>query len=1130
MNWKRFLVAVFAALLLLPSISMAQSVVTGAITGTVTDPSGAVIVGAAATLTSTATGAALTAETTATGAYSFGLVKPGNYSLTVVRSGFKQTTESVSVALGETLVFNVKLELGSGSITVEVTGQGAMLQTENANISTSIETAEIENLPNPGGDLSNIAQTAPGVTMNTTGGGYGNFSAFGLPGTANLFTVNGNDYNDPFLNLNNSGASNLLLGSNEIQEVSVISNAYTGQYGRQAGAQIDYATKSGGNAFHGDAVYYYNSGGMNAGDFFNGYEREVNNQWAASIGGPVIKDKIFFFANTEGLRYSLASGGGNTFYPTTAFENYVLGNVATLPTSATALPFYQSMFNLYNASPAYAAANANPQAASCGSLAGFGINQGGQTDACAGSVFQSSPNGNQEWLLSGRVDWNINDNNKVYGRTKFDRGTQPTYTDPVSSVMDIHSIQPQDEGQINYTHIFSPNVVNNIVGSVLWYSAIFQSPNLGAATAAFPGLFSLTDIPFACLGEGCGFDTAFSLFPQGRNVTQWGVVDDLSITRGNHSFKMGVNFRRDDVSDYTASEGLIPAVALNALDFSNDVLNPSSAPPAGDAVGQAFATSSRQPIAFYSFGLYFQDEYRVTSRLKLTIALRADRNSGGACQSNCGSAPLQEFNVMSHDVNAPFDAITNPGSHSILPGVERVVFQPRLGVAWTPWGDKTVIRAGIGQFSDLYPGTILDRFTTNFPQVTAFAYNSPNSNFAFTDPNSATNGVVSCNATFQSVYHTGGNLADFNTANPACAGQLPGLSSVGKLLNPKYTEWNVEIQRTIGRSTVVSANYVGNRGYDGLLINPYLNTFAPDGFGGLPTTAPDLRLGNANDLTNSNYSNYNGITLSIQQNNWHGFMGRLNYTYSHALDDVSNGGILPYAVFIPQVQVQINPSCLRCNNYSNADYDLRHNLTGNYLYQVPFHSDNRLMDAAIGGWIMSGTVYYHTGFPFSLEDAGDFNNEIASNFGAGGVVLAQPIVAVASSCKTPNQQCYNLADFAGQTNPALAGPCAPNCTNPAPTGFGTIRRNSYRGPNYFNTDFSLRKNFKVTERMGLQLGANAYNVLNHPNFQVPNNTTAFGSAFGIIQSTVSPPTTPYGSFAGSLASARILQLIAKFTF
>jgi hypothetical protein len=1152
MNWKRFLVAVFAALLFLPSISMAQSVVTGAINGTVTDPSGAVIVGAAVTLTSPSTGAALTGVTTGSGGYSFGLVKPGAYTLSVSRSGFKQTTESVEVALGETLVFNLRLELGSGSITVEVTGQGAMLQTENANISTTMETAEIENLPNPGGDLTNIAQTAPGVTMNTTGGGYGNFSAFGLPGTANLFTLNGNDYNDPFLNLNNSGASNLLLGSNEIQEVAVVSNAYTGQYGRQAGAQIDYATKSGGNAFHGDAVYYYNAGGMNADDFFNGYTREVNNQWAAAIGGPVIKDKVFFFVNTEGLRYSLAAGG-NTFYPTTAFENFVLTNVASLPTSATALPFYQNMFNLYNASPAYAAANANPQGiqnsgsaavGSCGSspagggLAGLGINQGGQTDACLGQVFQSSPNGNQEWLLSGRVDWNVNDNNKVYGRTRFDRGTQPTLTDPVSPLFNIHSIQPQDEGQLNYTHIFSPNVVNNIVGSVLWYSAIFQSPNLPAAEAAFPGIFSLGDIPLACLGSGCADG---SIFPQGRNVTQWGVVDDLSVTRGNHSFKMGVNFRRDDVSDYTASEGQIPAVSLFSNDFANDVLNPAGT--TTDSLGQSFALNFRQPIAIYSVGFYFQDEYRINPRLKLTLALRADRNSGGVCQSDCGSAPIVPFDQMSHNPNLPFDTITNPGSHGILPSVEKVVFEPRLGVAWTPFGDKTVIRAGIGQFSDLYPGFILDRYTTNFPQVTSFTFTAP-SNFAFTDPNSAENGVTSCNNTFQSVYHSGGTLADFN-ANPGCAGQVPNLASVGNLKNPKYTEWNLEIQRTIGRSTVVSANYVGNRGYDLLIQNPWPNAFSPTGFGNLPTAAVDPRVANVQDLNNSGTSNYNGITFSVQQNNWHGFMGRLNYTYSHALDDVSNGGVLPFTVFFPQVLTQLNPNSLRSLNYSNADYDIRHNITGNYLYQMPFHSENRLIDAALGGWIVSGTAYYHTGLPFSLQDTVDAASAFLGTNGAGApgalsALLAQPITAVASSCKSPNVQCYNLADFAGQPNPAIITgtnpanglPCGPNnaCNNPAPTGFGTVRRNSFRGPNYFNTDFSIRKNFKLTERMSLQLGANAYNVLNHPNFQIPGNDTNFGTAFGIIQSTVSPPTTPYGSFAGSLADARILQVIAKFTF
>jgi hypothetical protein len=1125
--------ALFAALLLLlPAMLSAQSIVTGAINGTITDPSGAVIVGATVTLTSTDTGASLTTQTNSSGGYSFGLVKPGQYTLVTSQTGFKQSTQAVEVALGETAVANVKLELGSGSVTVEVTGQGQLLQTENANISTSIETAEIENLPNPGGDLSNIAQTAPGVTMNTAGSGYGNFSAFGLPGTANLFTINGNDYNDPFLNLNNSGASNLLLGSNEIQEVSVISNAYTGQYGRQAGAQIDYATKSGGNAYHGDAVYYYNAGGMNGTDYFNGYTPEVNNQWAAGLGGPVIKDKVFFYANTEGLRYSLGAGGP-VEYPTTAFENYVLGNVANLatgPGGTAPTAFYNQIFNLYNNATGYAAANAAPVANSCGSLNG---NSGGAipNNACAGLTHETSPNGNQEWLLSGRVDWDINENNKIFGRTKFDRGTQPTFTDPVSPAFNIHSIQPQDEGQLNYTHVFSPNVVNNIVGSVLWYSAIFQSPNTPAATAAFPGLLAFSDLGIACLGQGCA-DTAAGLpspFPQGRNVTQWGIVDDLSITRGNHSFKMGVNFRRDDVSDYKASEGQFPNVVLNALDFSNDVLNPGGVGSAGDSVFQSFALNLRQPIAIYSVGLYFQDEYRVNPRLKLTLALRADRNSSGVCQSDCGSAPFSPFTEMSHDAALPFDTITNPGSHSILPGIERVVFQPRIGVAWTPFGDKTVIRAGVGQFSDLYPGTILDALTTNFPQVTSFNYTAP-SNFAFTDPGSAVNAVSACNTTFQSVYHSGGNLAQYLAPNPNCA--VPNLNSVGKLLNPKYTEWNVEIQRTLGTRTVVSANYVGNRGYDGLLFNNTENAFNPSGFGGLPTTPLDMRVANIADLTNNNLSNYNGITLSVQENMWHGFMGRFNYSYSHALDDVSNGGVLPYQITASQVSIltQINPSCLRCQNYSNSDYDLRHNITANYLYQVPFHSDNRLVDAALGGWMLSGTVYFHTGFPYSLLDAGDFNSELAGNNGSSGVLLAQPITAVANSCTSPGVSCYALAQFAGQQNPALSGPCNP-CSNPAPTGFGDIRRNAFRGPDYFNTDFSLRKNFRVTERMALQLGANAYNVLNHPNFQNPINSTGDGpGVFGTILQTTSPPTTPYGAFAGSLASARILQVMAKFTF
>src|ERR1700722_19434746 len=553
-----------ALLLLLPAVASAQSVVTGGLTGIVTDPTGSVIVGATVSLKNQSTTEILTETTNSTGAYQFTLLKPGIYVVSVSQTGFKQATATVEVLLGQTALASVKLEVGASSETITVTEQGALLQTEDANISSNFDTNQINNVPNPGGDITYVAQTAPGITMNSsTGGGYGNFSAFGLPGTSNLFVINGNDYNDAFLNLNNSGSSNLLLGGNELQEVAVVSNGYTGQYGRQAGAQVDYSTKAGGNAFHGNAVYDWTGRALTANDPLNkaaGNPRpfENNNQWAASFGGPILKDKLFFFANTEGIRYILASVKPVTV-PTQDFETFVLANVA--PQGAAVEQFYQNVFNQYNgaAGVGNAVANAN-------SCAGLPVASG----ECTASYTQSSPNGNKEWLVSGRVDYNIDENNKIFGRVRFDRGTQPTYTDSINPIFNTHSIQPQDEGQLNYTHIFSPTVVNNFVFSTLYYSAIFGNLNPGTALAQFPGVFNFLDASITNLGVGSGlggYQNAF-FFPQGRRVTQWQLVDDVSVARGNHGFKMGVNFRRDDISDLTAaSTALYPAINLTLAEF-----------------------------------------------------------------------------------------------------------------------------------------------------------------------------------------------------------------------------------------------------------------------------------------------------------------------------------------------------------------------------------------------------------------------------------------------------------------------------------------------------------------------------------------------------------------------------------
>src|SRR4029077_8456644 len=227
---------------------------------------------------------------------------------------------------------------------------------------------QVSNVPNPGNDLSAIAQLAPGVIVNSQGG-FGNVEAFGMPATSNLFTMNGMDDNDPFLNLNNSGATNLLLGSNEVQEADVVTNGYSSAYGTFAGIDVNYITKSGGNEFHGNAVYFWNGRAMNANDWFNkanGQPRAFDNanQWAASIGGPIKKDKLFFFLNTEGLRV-LIPVPTNIFVPTVPFETALVQNLVNQGLQ-NSIPFYcqnltgicdgvgplpgsgQGMFNFFN--------------------------------------------------------------------------------------------------------------------------------------------------------------------------------------------------------------------------------------------------------------------------------------------------------------------------------------------------------------------------------------------------------------------------------------------------------------------------------------------------------------------------------------------------------------------------------------------------------------------------------------------------------------------------------------------------------------------------------------------------------------------------------------------------------------
>jgi outer membrane receptor protein involved in Fe transport len=1103
----------------------AQTITTGDIAGTVKDSSGAVVPNATVTLKSLDTGQSRTITPNAAGEYRFTTLQQGNYEISAGSPGLKSNTNRVQVLIGQVATIDITLQPESSKTIVTVSEAAPLLQNENGNIATSYNALQLENLPAPGNDMTAYALTAPGVIVST-GGGYGNFSVFGLPGVANLFTINGNDNMDPYLNLNNSGASNLTLGANEISDAAVVVNGYTGQYGRQAGANVNYVTKSGTNEFHGNLAWYYNGRVLNANDWFNnatGTARpfSISNEWADSIGGPVIKNKLFFFVDNEGLRYVLPGGGGAIYVPTAGFSSFVLNNLKA--SAPAAIPFYTTALNLYagnsggtRATPLTAAQD---PALGCGDIvsnagsdpgataavaAGFGTR-----NACAATFRSTVNNLNTEWLIAGRADYNITSTDRIYFRYNTDHGIQATGTDPINPVFNANSVQPSYGGQFGYTKVIGANMVNQLLLSASYYSAIFGPPNLKAALAAFPTTFAFADgAPYTNLG---GSDNAY---PQGRKVRQWQLVDDYSITKGMHTFKFGANVRKNFVATYAYGGNTSGLLTFNSMtDFLDGSLTN------GSTYAQAFAGIGAENLTMYSAGFYVQDEWKVRPNFTLTLALRLDRNSNIRCAVGCFNELVnQPFGQLSHSASTPYNAAIQTGLKQAFPNVEPIVPEPRIGFAYNITG-STVLRGGFGIFSDLYQGLIADRLITNAPAVASFTTTS--GLVALNNPNSVFAAVANSYNAFRTGFASGATLAQLQTLVPL-GFSAPNFNTVSnELYNPKYYEWNFEIQQSLTNKFLVSANYVGNKGWQELNQTLFANAYDAKGFQALPTTAPDTRFGEIRQLNNNGWSNYNGLVAALK---WHAtanFTGSVSYTWSHALDTCSNDCLEPFnALTDVSLRYQISPLGLRSPglNYASADYDARHSLNANYVYTLPTsHFQNWLAKGVLGGWTVSGTFLYHSGYPFSIVDSSVRSANSVKN--ASGIAT-QPFLAdylgglATNSCTTPNVQCFPASAFA---------PAAKQ------QNFGNLARNAFRGPGYFDTDVSVNKTFAFRERLRLQIGANFFNVLNHPNFDLPVNNLAAGN-FGQIIQTVSGPTSAYGSFQGSAVSGRVIVMQTKFTF
>ncbi|MGB2664588.1 MAG: TonB-dependent receptor, partial [Candidatus Acidiferrum sp.] len=466
-------VVAFLLTLVFAGNAAGQSLTLGGVAGRVTDPAGAVIPNASVGLKSLDTGEEQSATTNGEGSYRFNLLKPGRYQVTISVTGFAKTVQTTSVTVGQTSQLDIALEISRAAETVEVSGAAPLISTEPG-VATSYTPEEVALLPTAGGDMTTLAFTSPGVVV-AQGSGYGNFTVNGLPGTSNLYTVNGENDMDPYFNINNSGAANLTLGANEVQEATIVTNPYSGEYGQLSGAQINYVTKSGTNSFHGNAQWYWNGREMNSNDFFNNAADQPRpfsnaNQWAASVGGPVFKDHTWFFVDTEGMRFILPNVDAETI-PTAPFAAAVLANIqATQPNE---LPAYQSMFNLYaKASAGKTITPITPSGTDqCSSFALSGWVSG---TPCLANFTATPTSFAKEWIIAGRIDQKLTSKDDLFFRFKIDHGLQPTAVDPISSAFDANSNQPAWDYQVNWRHVMSSNMANSFTATLSHYVAQFS--------------------------------------------------------------------------------------------------------------------------------------------------------------------------------------------------------------------------------------------------------------------------------------------------------------------------------------------------------------------------------------------------------------------------------------------------------------------------------------------------------------------------------------------------------------------------------------------------------------------------------------------------------------------------------
>jgi len=1144
-----------------------QGETTSAIVGQVSDASGAAVPGAVVTVTNKETGLKRTAKTDASGRFNFPQLKPGIYSVKVEAQGFApQENDAVTSGLGQKQTVGFTMKVARAMESIEVDSEAAILNPEDANTSSTLNASALEDLPNPGGDLTYPLQFAAGALINTAGSGndfvggtngYGNVEFNGLPALSNGYIVDGLETNDPLTNLNSGLSTNLVLGLNSISEVTVNTLSYAVDQGRYGASQVNYVTKSGTNQFHGNLYELWSGSKFSAADYFtnatpgNHKPRSTVNHFGGSVGGPIVQDRLFFFFDSEWVRIALPIVTATTV-PTLSFQNYVLQQLplggtdsitgSVYQPSPQSVPFYQKMFSLYGNT------NGTPLAVlgcpfDVGGVAPAVANDG---NGCANRQSVSHSSDDHEQVQTARIDYNINERNTTWFRFQADTGVQAAYTDPINPLFNAVSPQPLYSFAAGYTRVFSQNLVNYFNPAFSWYESLFGPADLQKTLSALPIVLqgSGANAPFTTLG---GLDNTWV---QGRRASRFFINDNLAWSHGAHEFRFGTNTRIFRLNDYDFGEGSVPTVTYATLpQFIYGVASTAT---------QTFPTSANEPFNFLNLDLYAQDTWKLFKKLTWTFGIRDTWNSNPLNPHKEIARLSGSFYSISHDVNQPLNAAIQTGLGNVFSSTPLAILQPRTAFAWQ-FEPKSVLRAGFGLFSDILPGAIADVVGVNPPYVKTFQGGLlgtvGGTEIAPAVPNSAIDATVAANQTFSSGFAQGQLSCASAQANPVSCLPPVAITAVpnGTLRAPYFMEWSLGLEHQLGSTASIHAQYVGTRAVN----QPYLTQVNGYQAVGRPTAenpsstpcqgcfAPfpsqqstDPRFGAVTQFSTGANSHYNGLQMTAMKRMGHGLMGQINYTWSRCMDTVSNGGFLQFSaggILSPL------PGNL-ARDYGPCDYDIRHNLNAQYVYQLPIKIHNRPLGYALNGWQVSGTAFWHSGIPFSVLSTPYSANGNGIVNGSGpqfaSVIPGVPLYehkAIPGVTQPGTVQWLNPNAFVSTVDP-MTGACNGG-DSPENCQFGNLGRNALRGPDFAWSDFYLTKWFPLAERVKIRFDVQFFNVFNHPNFGLPSVVLAgipgkpsTQTGFGALTYTTSPPTGLLGVGLGGDTTPRMIAFQARLEF